>query len=116
MFVADILPELKMAINNRIDEQIKYDQGRYMGVEACLSDHEVFRLNREIPLDEFGIDKPPEYVMFLEKCRNGAFGAYQIWVFLAFSEDDLEEVAKTNGVFSYDELCLMEAFEHCEEE
>lgn len=116
MIKKEIFPRLKMDIFDYINDNFKYEEGNYMGIEACLSDHEVFRLDKKLNFENFGLDENPEYVMFLEKCKTGAFGPYQIWDFFAFSEDELEKVAKENGVFSYDELCCMEAFEHYPED
>lgn len=54
--------------------------------------------------------------MFLEGCKNGAFGPYQVFDFFAFSEKEKEKIAEINGVFSYDELAYMEPFEHWNDE
>lgn len=111
-----IMPKLKMAFCDYINENFEYEEGNYMGIPACLSDHEVFKLDGKLPFDTFGFYEAPEYVMFLEKARKGPFGDYQMWDFFAFSEDELEEVAKANGIFSLDELRYMEAFEHYDDE
>lgn len=107
-----IMPKLKMAFCDYIIENFEYEEGNYMSIPACLSDHEVFKLDGKLPFDTFGFYEAPEYVMFLEKARKGQFGDYQVWDFFAFSEDEIEEVAKASDVFSLDELRCMEAFEH----
>lgn len=116
MFKEEIYPRLKMDMEKLIREEFEYKEGNYMGIPACLSDHEVFYLDGKVNFGEFGWDENPEYVMFLEGCKNGAFGPYQVFDFIAFDSTELKKVSEINGVFSYDELSCMEAFEHWDDE
>lgn len=60
MFREQIYPKLKMDMEKFINKNFEYEEGNYMGIPACLSDHEVFRLNGQINFGEFGWDENPE--------------------------------------------------------
>lgn len=117
-------PKSKMKLEKEINNEFKengffYEEcPRYMAIEANLSDHTVYRLNKEVFVRPIGgLDEYPDYIMFIEGSYKHFLGLWcQQFEVYTFNEEEIDQVAKLNGVFSADEISYMEAFEHYEDE